>query len=533
MLVDLRQHEHDTELETGLCVIGAGAAGIAIALEFLNASTKVVVLESGGLRSSPQTDRFNEGEGIGIATDSLTAGRARVLGGATALWAGQCLPADRDTFNERPWIPDASWPFPLQELEQFYRRAEQRLQIEGEVYDERVWDRFGVRRLPVDRARVAHRFSVWCPHPDLGRLYRRRLSGSKNIRVLLHATATELITTPAGDRFHSVRAATPEGKMVRIRAQACVVCTGGIENPRLLLASTGTHRAGIGNRRGVVGRYFQDHPTAYSGAIVGGDFAQLQELYGLFYRRNVRYLPRLVLSAEAQRSEQVLSCSAYPVFHFGEQSAIQAARRVYRSVRGRRQPPNLRHDLRLMARDLPSLASIAHRRVSAGRSARLAPVTVWLKTHAEQAPHPESRITLGQQRDTLGVPLPVVEWKLTEIDRRTTEVMVRTVGREFERLGLGDVQPAPWLAEASWQDCLEDSFHHIGTTRLGENPATSVVDSDCQVHEVAGLFVAGSSVFPAGGYVNPTLTIIALAIRLADHLKTSPRSPSRASNQAG
>src|SRR5205823_1259631 len=157
------------------------------------------------------TERLNRGEATGLDEASLVAGRARVLGGATALWAGQCLPADAEVFARRPWIPASGWPFGLDELEPFYRRAERRPGVEGEPYDGRVWDMFGVDRAATDPNRVAHRFTVWCPRPNLGSLYRRRLSSAKTVRVLLHATATELVTNPAGDRFEFVRAVTGGG----------------------------------------------------------------------------------------------------------------------------------------------------------------------------------------------------------------------------------------------------------------------------------------------------------------------------------
>jgi choline dehydrogenase-like flavoprotein len=150
---------------------------------------------------------------------------------------------------------------------------------------------------------------------------------------------------------------------------------------------------------------------------------------------------------------------------------------------------------------------------------------VTLQTHAEQAPNPDSRVTLSRRRDRLGVPLPKVDWRLTSLDRRTAEVMVHTVAEEFRRLGLGEVRPQPWLADPRWIRHASDSFHHMGTTRLGSDPTTGVVDPNCQIHGVRGLFVAGASVFPAAGFANPTLTIAALAIRLADHLKATVDRP--------
>ena len=511
MIDDLRRLTDGADLETDVCVVGAGAAGIALAREFLDSGTRVIVLESGGLRSSRTADSLNEGEATGMDAASLTEGRERVLGGATALWAGQCLPPEPNSFEPRDWVPNSGWPFDERELEPYYRRAEALFQIEGEVYDERVWDAFDVERPAIDPARFVHRFTVWCPQPHLGRLYRKQLEASRNVRVLLDATATKIFAT--GDRFEAVSARGPDGQTVRVRARACVVAGGAVENARLLLAS------GLGND--VVGRYFQDHPNGHCAVVASPDPARLQELYGLLYRRRIRYLPRLVLTPEAQRAERVLSCAAYPVFHFGERSAIEASRRVYRALRGGRRPEALGRELGLMARGAPRLAPVAYRRLVHRRAAQVRPELVTLQTHAEQAPNPDSRVTLSERRDRFGEPLPKVDWRLTELDRRTAEVMVESVAAEFRRLGLGDVRAEPWLAGPDWSGHLTDAFHHIGTTRMGTDPGTSATDPNGQLRGVAGLFAAGASVFPAAGYVNPTLGLAALAIRLGDHLKST------------
>lgn len=513
MIEDLRRLESGSELETDLCVIGSGAAGIAIAREFFSTGTDVLLLESGGFRQATETDSLNAGESSGIDPASLTEGRGRSLGGSTALWAGQCLPPDPATFRDRAWVAHSGWPFDGLELETHLRRAEALFGIEGEVYDERVWAGFGVPPAAVSPELLAHRFSVWCPQPDLGRLYRDALSTSVNVRLLLNATVTELSATESRQALSGVEVATPEGKRACVRARAFVLCAGGIENARLLLASD------VGNGHDVVGRFFTDHPNAHCATVGTPSAARLQELYGLLYRGRVRYLPRMVLSEEVQRSREVLSCAAHPVFDFGEHSGIEAARRVYRAARAGRRPPGLRRELGRIVRDAPSLAPVAYRRFAKGRSAQTAPARVMLQTHAEQAPNPDSRVTLSEGRDRFGVPLPQVDWRLSELDRRTAQVMVETVAHEFRRLGLGEVSAEPWLAGADWRPRLSDSYHHMGTTRLGTDPKSSVVNGDCRVHGVEGLYVAGSSVFPASGFANPTLTLTALAIRLSDHLK--------------
>jgi choline dehydrogenase-like flavoprotein len=162
---------------------------------------------------------------------------------------------------------------------------------------------------------------------------------------------------------------------------------------------------------------------------------------------------------------------------------------------------------------------VAYRRLVHGRATLARPTAVTLQTHGEQAPDPDSRVTLSDRRDQLGEPLPKVDWRLGEQERRSAEVMVAQVAEQFARLGLGDVRPEPWLATGEWSSRVTDSYHHMGTTRLGTDPRTSVLDPDGQVHGVEGLFVAGASAFPAAGFVNPTLLIAVLAIRLADRLK--------------
>ena len=143
---------------------------------------------------------------------------------------------------------------------------------------------------------------------------------------------------------------------------------------------------------------------------------------------------------------------------------------------------------------------------------------VYFLCQAEQAPNPDSRVSLSQRRDEFGEPLPRVDWRLTKLDQSTAEVMLETAAQEFRRLGLGDVRAEPWLAGPDWAAHVSDAFHPMGTTRMGTDPATSATDADGQVRGVEGLYAAGTSLFPAGGYVNPTLTLAALAIRLADHL---------------
>jgi choline dehydrogenase-like flavoprotein len=156
-----------------------------------------------------------------------------------------------------------------------------------------------------------------------------------------------------------------------------------------------------------------------------------------------------------------------------------------------------------------------------------------LLVRAEQAPNPDSRVTLGTERDALGLPRPRLDWRLSPSDVHSVAVLVETLRAEFERLGLGRVEPAAWLADAAggWRtDPLISAhpiggYHHMGTTRMADDPRRGVTDGRTRVHGLGNLYVAGSSLFPTSGWANPTLTIVALALRTADEVSRVLRQP--------
>jgi choline dehydrogenase-like flavoprotein len=520
MIDDLEALESGAELEADLCVVGAGAAGLALAQEFLGTTTRVVLLESGGLTREAETDRLNEGESEGLGEETLLEGRGRAFGGSTTLWAGQCIPLDDIDLEPRDWVPLSGWPFERAELSAHYERAGRLLGVPGEPYDATLWNAWRVTPPSLDGSKLRHGYTAWIPRPDLGRAMRPRFRRSRNVRVLLHANVTAVETNPAGTAFEHVAVRTLGGATARVRARACVLCCGGIENARLMLMSGDVDAGGLGNAHGNVGRYFQDHPNAIGAVLHTARPRAIQEVYSLLYRRGRRYLPRLVLAPQVQRAERLLNCAANLEYVFAD-DAINALRRVYRGYRRGDTRPPLRRELGTVSRGLPLAAATAYRRVARGRSTLARPATIGLRVHTEQAPNRDSRVLLSRERDALGSPKARVEWRLTELERRSAEVLAMTVDAEFRRVGLADSELPDWLAGGAedWAGRFGDSYHHLGTTRMADDPATGVVDRDCQVHGIAGLYASGGSVFPTSGYANPTLTIVALALRLADHLR--------------
>ncbi len=504
MLIDFRTAATGTEIEADLCVIGAGAAGITIAREFAGGPIRVCVVESGGFDFDDETQALCQGEAVGTRPPrDLETSRLRYFGGTTNHWAGCCAPLGEIDFSERPWVPMSGWPIARRDLATFYERAQQVCELGPFVYDDSLWQGLGIEPLSVLPEKLTTRFFQVSPPTVFGEVYRPELENAANVTLLLNANVTQIVATDNVRQIRHVEVRSLDGTTGRVKAKYFVVACGGIENARLLLLSNSIAKTGLGNQHGVVGRYFIDHIFAFCGLVatemsVRWDRLGLDEtdhnpyqnpLSPMFGNRDVPVRPFLCLSDKLQRREHVLNGGArVEPFELEGEPPVAGF-----ELKGR---PQLRHFVALIAQ-------------------------------SEQAPNPDSRVMLIEEKDALGSPKARLDWRLSEIDKRTLRVMTRTFAAEFARLGVGRVRLSDWLTsgDEDWSRALgrdgsplEGTSHHMGATRMSEDPRRGVVDADCRVHGIHNLFVAGSSVFPASGFANPTLTIVALALRLSTHL---------------
>lgn len=518
MIEDFGRYPDGSAFDADVCVVGAGPVGIAVAREFAGTSTRVLVVETGGLDAAPETEGLNDGENVGLPLPTLLDGRTRAFGGATKLWPGQCVRLDDGDLAPRDWVPDSGWPITAADLLPYYRRAEDWFAMGDGAFDERAWERFGLVPPAFSAERLVHKSSVYTPFPDTGSHLRDEFAGSANVRVLLGATVVRVHAQPDGS-VGPLDLRALDGRSGTVRAGAVVLAGGGVENARTLLVSD------LGNEHDTVGRWFSEHPTFWLDLDVD-DAHALQRFYGRLGKRTIRYLPKIRLSPHVQRQQRVLNAVADVIYELAEPRGRAAARELSSALQGRRLPRGLGPgDVVGALRELGPVAVAAFRRFAQGRPSPAPLVGAKLKVLLEQAPNRDSRITLAEDRDALGTPKARVDWRLTELDRRSVEVLAATLDAEFRRLGLARLRDPDRFAGESWTDGIEEGCHHMGTTRMSVDPRTGVVDPDCQVHGVPGLYACGSSVFPTGGYANPTLTIVALALRLADHLKaTLPHS---------
>lgn len=542
MFLDSRDVPAGKELEFDLCICGGGAAGLSLALELVASGLRTCLLESGAFVRERRTQDLYRGrnvsavyaDGGGSFQDYLRSSRSRFLGGSSNCWGGWCRPYDDIDFSRRSWVPHSGWPITRGELQPYYERAHQVLQLGPPTYDPRFWSgalgAAALRVLPLDPERVTTRITQFSPPLRFGHFYRDELARAGGLVAILHANVVELEADAQGALVRRIHVCRLSGERFFVRSRYTVLAAGGIENARLLLASNRSRAAGLGNERDLVGRYFMEHAAIPAGRVAFGQAPSGLDAYDVahFYQ-NPRFRAHGTMvaahwgvGAAEQERQGVLNSRTYlrSIYAGDETPAVGALRNLYRwaSRLYKHRSPTVADFGRLAAHPALVLRAALARR---GRwAARVAGYR--LEHIVEACPDPQSRVRLDAERDALGVPRAVLEWRPAELQKRTIGAAQRLLGREFEHLGLGRVE-AEELPAGAWPDDMQWVWHHMGTTRMHEDPGQGVVDRDCRMHSVDNLYLAGSSVFPTSGTDAPTLTIVALALRLADHLKVRAR----------
>lgn len=523
MIKDFDDFQDGASITADICIIGAGAAGITIAREFTSTQHTVVLLESGGIAQEPETQKLSESEIVGLPHTSFQEGRVRVFGGTTTLWGGQALRFDALDFQKRCWVPFSGWPISRQELDPYYERADRVLRIGAGIPYVDLCASFKVEPPGFDTAKLGMECSQWSPRPNFGKEYREKLKIARSVSVVLHANVTGIITNQAATVVEHIEFRTLAGKKGTAKANFYIICCGGIESARLLLASDRIESHGVGNRNDLVGRYYQEHPLISYGKFLTTNRKRLQNLFESFYKRNLKYFPIVTLNEQLQADKQVLNIQGCMSFESALDSSIIAMKSLYRAVLAK-SLPGFHEFRRLIANALSEpreLLALTHRFYIERRSGTSVQGPITFGAQCEMAPNPSSRVMLSENRDQLGMRRVKLDWRMGELERRTASEYIRTVASEFERLGLGtyDLRQAESLDDAGWVTLAHDSAHHMGTTRMHDDPQFGVVDANCKVHGIANLFIGSSSVFPTSSRSNPTLTILALCIRIADRLK--------------
>lgn len=536
MIVDINDADTPSSLTVDVCIIGSGAIGIALAREFIGSSYRVAVLEGGGRDWEDASQDPYTSEIVGLAHKGVHEGRARALGGTTLLWAGQALPLYEIDFESRPWVPYSGWPIRRTSLDPFYPRAHEVMQLPSVSYEVDSWP-ISEPPPPYDPDLIHPLYTQFAAVPNFSQKYRTAIQEAPNVTLYTHANVTEIDATPAANAVQSVRVQSFAGKKVVVQSRFFVVCCGGIETARLLLLSRSVEPNGIGNANDMVGRFFQDHPGVPVGTVQPRD-PRFRKWYTSF-RRNlkeygwVRYGLKVCGSADWVRREGLLNVGGEVYYADNEDSPVNALKTIAQNLR----PAKVRSSegRGALTKALGKVLAQPHHVANAlwQKGVLKQPVSVgepMLGIGCEQEPNPQSRVKLSNQTDTLGLPRTALEWRLSGAEVHTIEKFLEIMVSEWKRLGIADLTPSDIPIrgrELGKHGGFADANHHIGTTRMGDDPKTSVTDSRCRVHGYDNLYIGGSSLFPTGGFSNPTLTALALCLRTGDELKDRLRaSPS-------
>ena len=560
MIVDLHEQRDAALPDVDLCVVGTGPAGMTVVRELAGRGLRIAVLESGRLRPDRHGDALRKVQSVGGGITVKDYSRERVLGGASSTWAGLSSPLDDTELGPRPWLGLEGWPLDRAELEPFWEAAAERyrfarlaafapggfdgLRAEGELQP--AW------------SVLEEKVFLAADDPQHFGKEHRHVFEQAGVDLYLDATLVRLETRPdegadADDADVRVRrglVATSDGRRLPIRARIFVLATGGLENARLLLASTDHCPAGLGNEHDLVGRGLMNHPKNYRGILhLARPVREVPYFFGCLHRGFAGYAGLRLPDAELERRGLLNSYVRFePLFPWSDNRGVESlvllvkrSKVVFSFWKRRKRgevvtlrdysetgdDSDLQNERRtalgwfgLLGNILANAPSVA--RYVAARLSGQAPLVrrVRLRNFMEMEPRPENRVTLGDERDVLGERVTVVHHDTSERDRRSLLELHEVLAEEFERTGLGRLESD--LATATPWPIDLDASHHLGTTAMGRDPARSVTDPDLRLHGVGNVYLAGGSVFPTSGCANPTYTIVALSIRLAQHLASGP-----------
>jgi choline dehydrogenase-like flavoprotein len=528
-------------------IVGSGPAGLTIANELRGRGLRIAVLESGETRRTAHADELKKVWSDGQIVVGPSS-RQRVIGGTSSTWDGLSAPLEPIDVEPRPWIPLSGWPLPYEELQRYYAPAAERYGFpDPELY---TAPHIAALKAGGDRdfawRRLTERMLVAPTRPQRFAVRLRPLLESPDVHVYVDATVTALAGQPWGPVVDACEVRTRGGRQLRFPVSLVVLAAGGIENARLLLNSTDVCPAGLGNDRDQVGRYFMNHPrNPFGGMALDADLRHLPAYFGCLYKQRAAFLA-LRLDDGTQRERGVLNSYVRlePLYPWSDTEAVQllinyikSRRWLWEKLQGYKgefaalrdysetgddsgmkilgSVPSLpRLLITLLGSPHPVSRYVFHRVFD--RSTRPRVTAIRLRNFMEMQPHADNRVTLAPETDCYGKPLALVRHSPTPLDRRSHVELHRVLTDELRAAGLGTVVSG--LANADPWPITDDASHHMGATRMGHDLTTSVVDADCRLHTVPNVYVAGSSVFPTSGYANPTYTIVALAIRLAEHL---------------
>lgn len=520
MMIDARTVDDGAEVQADIAIVGGGPAGLSIAQALIGRRQKVVLLEAGGLAYDAEDQALYEGENVGLDYYPLDSARLRYLGGSTNHWGGWCTPYRDHALEPWPWIPGSGWPISWSEIEPYVLRAAALIGLPPEGWDSDYWaTRLGTTTPPFTPG-VFGRFTELVRKKRFGPEIGPVLERDPGTTLYLHANLVAIETDPQARAVTGLVTRTRvDGRTLRVRASRYVLACGGIENARHLLLADQVAPGGLGNAHDLVGRYFADHVTFLDSVLLPIDPSLDVSFFERHRRGNLEVVTQLVLPFETARREGLLRTMLRlePIYDPAwDGTGMSSLRAIRAAVLAGRMPDGLGRHVGNIARHAGEMLGLGWRTLQHGQ---LPVHELLLRPCVPPAPNRDSRVMLGDTVDRFGLRQVKLDFRLSPVDKRSARHMVETFAAEAAAAGLGRVRTAMNDDDSDFTDvAIEPGYHHMCTTRMADDPRDGVVDRNCRVHGIDNLYCAGSSVFSSAGDGSPTMMLVALALRLADHL---------------
>ncbi|MCR8924111.1 GMC family oxidoreductase [Dasania sp. GY-MA-18] len=524
MIIDGLKIGEEVKTECELCIVGGGVAGIVLANELSSAFSSIVVIESGSQDYNAQAQELYEAESQHEQIPNPLYSRLRMLGGSSNHWENNTSPFSPLDFEKRDWIKNSGWPLGFEELSDYYKKAGWYCGVGDDGYDQNYWSKkLEKNDLAAGSQVLKTQISKYAVPPV--RFFQQHgdvLINSNNITVYTGLNLVDIIYNKNNKDVELAKAINTGGNELSVSAKIFIFCLGGIENARMMLVFNDKYDNQLGNQGDSVGRYFMEHPTPRAAQLL----ADSPERYSFYLGEETG--DKLVagyfsLEESVVRSEQTtnLRMPLHPSTEYMLSDGISSYHILSDAIAKGDVPENFGQHLLNLTADIDLVAEAVSRKkfqkslfdYSKNFAGFQMPMMM------EQTPHRDNRIRLGSKKDKMGISKLKIDWELKESDKAMVWKTLELAANEIGALDIGRMRLLYERASRIWGDQLGFSQHHMGTTRMAENPDNGVVDKYHRVFGTNNLFMGGSSVFSTGGHVAPTLTIVAMTIRLADYIK--------------
>lgn len=549
MKLNAEQLNENAMIESDVVVVGSGPAGITLAHDFIGSGLSVNVLESGGETQNYAAQKLSEGELSGHLYEALESTHIRQVGGTAnhlilkmtdKQYGYRYTPMEEMDFEQRDCLPNSGWPISKADLDPYYARVQEKCEIGHYDYSAAYWNRGQFELLPLPEEKAENSVFMFGPTRKFNHDFPLEISNADNVNIYTNATVVELICADDGETVEKALVRLFDGKEIYFKAKQFIIAANALQTPRLLLSSRRYHPNGIGNQYDNVGRYYMDHTLLPSGNFFPYDAKYINKMgfYDMQGIDGASILGRISLTQAFKKQQSLRNFVAilFPMsWNQNDLDAMYSLEELKRHFRWnwRHYPKDFGKHVMNVFKGRNRLIRAVYDRVRYG-----VPILLglgnggWSRANnnekkfdrlellaiIEQSPNRDNRVTLSNEKDALGCPKIKVHYEWDEADLTSHAQTQRLIGEALEETGLGHYEPPKDSLESVKK--LLGLHHMMGTTRMSEDPKDGVVDKDCCVHGMRNLFIAGSATFTTGSFVNPTLTNLAISLRVADKVKS-------------